>query len=231
MRRTWSAVLGLALASAVLTTAPAEAVTEQAVATFQINLIADEGPSPASGSPVGFDATLVSGDSPIAGVPVTLTARPAGAAAYATIGHGTTAADGTVRVRARMLKTSRIQWVFAGNAQYAATTSYGYLRAIGRKVTAHAEDGTLAGRQKAVVVGRATPKKAGLRVSLWRGYVPCLCVVTGTTRIAVATIRPDGTFRLSARFANPGAKKLYVKVNAGAGNDVGYSRYLRIRVR
>ena len=231
MRRTASMLLGLALAGSVLVTGPADAVTEQAESTFQIALVADEGPAPVSGSRLSFDAALVSGANPVDGVAVTLTARPYGATAYTVIGRGTTAADGTVSVAARLTTTARIQWVFAGDTEHAATTSVGYVRAIGRKVSAHAQDRSLAKRQKVVVVGKANPKKAGLAVSLWRGDVPCFCQGISSSRIAVGKIRPDGTFRLSARFARPGTKKLYVKVNAGAGNDVGYSRYLVIKVR
>lgn len=231
MRRTGSMLLGLALAGSLLVAGPADAVTEQAEATFQIALVADEGPAPVSGSRLRFDAALVSGEEPVDGVEVTLTARPYGASGYTAIGHGTTAADGSVSVDARLTTTARIRWVFAGDGEYAATTSDGYVRSIGRKVTAHAQDRSLTKRQKVVVVGRANPKKAGLGVSLWRGDVPCFCQGTSSARVAVGKIRPDGTFRLSARFARPGTKKLYVKVNAGAGNDIGYSRYLVIQVR
>jgi hypothetical protein len=225
-------LLGLALAGSVLVAGPAEAVpTPPAAPTFQIGIVADEGPAPASGSRLTFDAALVSGETAVDGVEVTLTARPYGATAFTTIGHGTTAADGTVSVAARLATTARIRWVFAGDDEHAATTSADYVRTIGRKVSARALDRSLTKRQKVVVVGRANPKKAGLAVSLWRGDIPCFCQGTSSSRIAVGRIRPDGTFRLTARFARAGTKKLFVKVNAGAGNDTGYSRYLVIKVR
>ncbi len=229
MRRALSALVGLVLATALGLIAPAYAAPAES--TFQVAIVVDEGPSPAAGTVQQFSANLTSGAMPIAGVPVTLTARPYGATAFTAIGHGTTDEDGDVTVSAALRRTSRIQWTFAGDGAHAATSSVAYLRPVGSRVAARALDRTLRGRQRVVVVGRAVPLKPGHRVSLWRGDIPCFCVGTSSTRIAAGTVRPDGTFRLTARFARPGVKKLYVKVNAGHGNDIGYSAYVRIRVR
>lgn len=231
MRRLLTVLAGLTLMlpvvalSGVAQAAPAET-------TFEVAIVVGEGPDQPAGR-FEFSANLVSGSDPVADAPVTLLGRAYGASSYSTLATATTGSDGYVHATAVLQRTTRYEWVYAGDATHAATTSSAFTQNVGTRVRAHAHDTSLRGRQPVVVDGRTSASKAGQRVSLWRGDVPCLCAPTGhtTARIGVATVRADGTFRLTARFARPGAKQLFVKVEAGHGTTAGYSRYLRIRVR
>lgn len=229
MRRILGVLLGPVLVGAVLAVPPAHAVVAES--SFEFGIVVGEGPAPTPGRQLTYGATLVSGSNPIPGVPVTLAAWPRGGTSFVPVGHGTTAADGTVSITVALRKTSVLRWEFGGTVDYEPSKSAGFTQEIGRRVPARVADSTVRGRQRVVVTGSALPLRPGLRVTLWRGTVPSMVVGTAPTRIAVGTIRSDGTFRLTARFAHPGAKKLYVRVAPGDGNAAGYSRYLRIQVR
>lgn len=231
MRRPLIGLVGLALLGATLSTGTALAVTTTPT-QFQIAIVAGEGDLPASGSKVEFDATLVDdADAPVAGAAVTLSVRPYGSSVFTPAAQAVTGTHGSVTVAIALTYTSAVRWSFAGDSEHAATTSPAYVQPMAPRIAAHANDTTLTARQQVVVVGRTGPNKAGNRVSLWRGDKPAFMPGLEMTRIGVGVIRPNGTFRLTARFAAAGVKRLYVKVNAGKGNGVGYSKYLRVRVR
>lgn len=231
MRRILTALLGLVLLGTALTVGAAHA-GDQTPSEFQIAIVVGEGELPSSGSTVAFDAALVdASQAPVAGVPVTLLVRPYGSSVFTPAAQVVTGADGSARAEVALRYTSAVHWSYDGSAEHAATTSAVYVQPIAPRVAAHAVDRTLRVRQRGIVVGRTGPNKAGNRVSLWRGDKPAFTPNQEMTRIAVGVVRADGTFRLTTRFAAAGVKRLYVKVNAGKGNGVGYSKYIRVRVR
>lgn len=231
MRRILTGLVGLVLVGPALANGVARAA-EATPTQFQIAIVVGEGGLPTAGSKVGFDATLVDdAQAPVAGVPVTLSVRPYGSSVYTPTAQAVTGADGYAAAAVVLQHTSAVRWSFAGDAEHAASTSPAYVQSIAPRIAAHAVDNTLKVRQQVVVVGRTGPNKAGNRVSLWRGDKPAFMPGLQMTRIAVGVVRPDGTIRLTARFAGAGVKRLYVKVNAGKGNGVGYSKYIRVRVR
>lgn len=231
MRRPVSSLVGAAvLAAAVWGAGVPEAVAAPAETHFSVAFVADEGPAPVTGTTFTFEARLVAGQDPVAGAAVTLAVRPYGASAFTKAADATTGPDGYVTAKVRLTRSSTLRWVYSGNAEY-TDASTAFVRTVGSRVHAAVRDASLARSQRVVVVGRTTPLKPGTAVSLWRGSVPCFCVDNVQTRIAVGRIAKDGTFRLTAKFANPGSKQLFVKVNAGGGTTTGYSKYLRVRVR
>ncbi|MCX6396409.1 MAG: hypothetical protein NTV23_07990 [Propionibacteriales bacterium] len=232
MRRVSGVLLGLVLVGAVVVAGGAAQAVLTVPSHFEIGIVAGEGPPPVAGSSFSFSATLVDeGQEPVAGVPVTLSARPYGSSTFITVAQAVTDDAGYARAEAVLRRTSVVRWSYAGNVEHGATTSAAYVTFVGSPVTAHATDATLRRQQQLVVVGRTAPSKAGSRVSLWRGDKPAFAPGLEMTRVAVGLVRSDGTFRLTTRFPHTGTKRLYVKVNAGHGNAEGYSKYLVVRVR
>lgn len=238
MLRTWrvalGSLLGPVLGLVLLATAWAVGPAYAAPATttqFAIYIVGD-GPVPAAGTSFSFDAQLLTPDdqAPVAGVPVTLEVRPYGGSAFAPVAHAVTDAAGQATARAVLYRNSAYRWSFAGTSGLAPTTSGSLVQEVGSRVTVRVADSSLTRRQRVVVSGRAAPLEPGHRVTLWRGDRPSMALGTSRTRIAVGVVGADGTFRLTARFAHRGLKKLYVLVSAGDGNAAGYSRYLRVRV-
>jgi hypothetical protein len=230
MRRT-SGLAGLFLLGVVALACPAQAVTSTPT-EFQVAVVVGEGPPPASGSRFDFYATLVDADQePVAGVPVTLSARPYGSATYAPVAHGFSGPDGSIRLDTVLRLSSQVRWSWTGDAEHTGATSASTYQPVGSRVRAHAADSTLVAGQKVVVLGGTGPAKPGNRVTLWRGDKPAFAPGLQMTRIATGVVGHDGRFRLSARFAHAGTKRIYVRVSAGSGNAEGFSPYLRIRVR
>lgn len=232
MRRATGGLAGLALLAVALVGGGVPAAwAAPAPSAILVAFVVDEGPAPVAGSKVWFDATLMSGDAPVGGAVLTLLARPYGATQFTPVAAAKTDPNGYASTRVALNRSSTVRWAYAGDAEHEPTTSQAFVRTVGSKVVARTADASLDSGQKLVVTGRSYPAKPGYGVSLWRGKIPCFCVGADSTRVAGAKIRPDGTFRLTVKFANPGSKQLYVKVNAGGGTTTGYSKYLRVRVR
>lgn len=231
MRRALICLLGLVLVAAMGGTGSAQARAAQQT-QFEVARVIEEGPPRAAGRSFSFLAALLDEDQrPVVGVPVTLLARGYGEADFSPVAETSTDEYGNVRAEAVLHRTSAVRWSFAGNSDYAASMSIPYSQNVGSRVTADAVDRTVARHRRVIVVGTSKPTKPGSRVSLWRGDKPAFMPGLQMARVAVGVVRANGTFRLSARFAGPGAKRLYVKVNAGHGTATGYSPYIRVRVR
>jgi hypothetical protein len=197
---------------------------------FRIVVI-DDLVTPVAGRPVTFDTTLLTTDnSPISAASVTLELRPYGSATT-TPATTTTDASGHAVVTVPLSRTTSYRWIFAGNGTYAPAASPTLVRGVAPRVTAHARDRTLHRGQRLVVRGRTFPAKAGCRVVLLRGRVRPLMVGPGPVRLARATVRADGSYRLVRRFHKPARMRVVVKVASCAGNDAGFSPHLRVRVR
>jgi hypothetical protein len=228
-----AAVAALCMLSAVFALGPflgPAGATSLTSTEFQIAIVADAGP-PVAGTRSYFYATLHSGTGPVSGVPVTLQGRSYGSTTFSALAHAVTDAYGGVSVTAVLRRTTALRWSYDGDSSYAGTVSHSYVQQVAPRVVAHAVDATLRAGQRVVVRGRTQPLKPGTRVSLWRGDRPAFAPDLHYVRIAVGAVHADGTFRLAAGFAHPGAARLYVKVNAGHGTTTGYSNYVRIRVR
>lgn len=231
MRRRFAGLAALLLVGLTVGMAPAGANVPSA-SHFDVFVVVGEGPPPPPGSTAEFSTQLLDAHQvPIAGAPVTIETRPFGSDSYSPVGQTTTGADGRADERLVIRRTSAVRWHFAGDADHVATTSASVVSSVGSPVTARVLDASLRRHQKVVVSGRTAKVKAGRQVSLWRGDKPAFAPGVQMTRVAVGVVRPDGTFRLTARFAHPGAKRLFVQVSPGGGYAVGYSRYLRLRVR
>lgn len=231
MRRLSVALTGLAVAGVVLVPVSADAVA--APSEFHIGIVADEGPAPAAGTVFGHQARLVSGgvDAPVAGAPVRLMVRPAGQSGFTVARTVTTDGDGYASASVKLVRTTAYRWEFAGTEDHAAATSPVLVDAVGSRVGVSQPKGPIRRGAKVVVTGTTYPAQPGKRVSLWKGDKPAFAPDLEMTRLAVGTVRADGSYRLVVRFARSGPKRLYVKVAAGGGNAAGYSRYVRIRVR
>jgi hypothetical protein len=199
--------------------------------TFRVTTV-DSLRAPVAGQPVVFDTTLVDpNQSPIAGASVSLEIRPYGASAFSTAKTTTTDADGHAAVSLVLTRTTAYQWTFTTDGQYESTSSPTLIRFIAPLVTAHARDRSLHRGQRLVVRGRTFPAKAGCRVVLLRGRVGPLVMGPPPVRLARSTVRADGSYRLAHRFHRKARMRVVVKVASCAGNEAGFSPYLRLRVR
>lgn len=241
MRRTLlSALTGIAVVLTGLVgtqAAVAEPATgTQAATTISYGVIVSDGGPLVAGETSSYDATLTkSADgSAIAGMPVILEARPAGAASFAQVASAVTDVYGEVTASTKLIRTSELRWRFAGDDSYQPTVTAAFVQPIATRVGIRGSDLSLRIGQRLVVTGRTFPAKPGTRVTLWRGRYE-LGYVAGPepvhVRIAVGVVRADGSIRFVHRFAHTGTKRLYLRVAAGGGNIAGYSRYLVVRVR
>lgn len=229
MRRLPAVLTGLIAATVLLVPVAADAVP--AASEFQIGIVANEGPAPAAGTVLDHQARLVSGDAPVAGASVRLMVRPAGQRAFTPGRTVTTDADGVASASVRMVRTTAYRWEFAGTEEHEAVTSPVFVDPVGSRVGIATARGPVRRGHRVVLVGRTYPAQPGKRVSLWRGDKPAFAPDLTMTRLAVGTVRADGSYRLVVRFRYRGPKRIYTRVAPGGGNATGYSRYVRIRVR
>ncbi|MFL6061578.1 MAG: hypothetical protein ACJ72E_10125 [Marmoricola sp.] len=228
MRRVLSVLAGLLVVVAATSAAHA---ADPKPTQIDFAIVISEGPPPAAGHRFDYQATLSSESVPLAGADVDLLVRPFGSSTFSVARHVVSDAQGAVSASVVLTRTSQVRWAYTGVGPYASTESFAYHQDVGAPVRARAQDTTLRGRQQAVVTGRTDRVKAGMRVTLMRGQVPCFCPGATSVRVAGATVRRDGTFRFAVRFAHPGAKRLFVRVAPGRGTSLGYSRYVVIHVR
>jgi hypothetical protein len=233
MGRTWRTLAAAgALAAAGLAPGAALAATGDPAATeIYVAVVAPEGPAAPAGSVFDLHAQLAAGQDPVAGKPVTLLLRPAGAPGFTPARTVTSGADGSLDAAVRLDRSTAYRWDFAGDGDFAASTSHPLVQQVGSRVHARAAR-TVVGRHDLVrITGTTAPVRPGRRVSLWRGDKPVFGPELHMTRLAVGAVRSDGTLRLAVRFAHAGTKRLYVRVAGGGGNAPGFSGYLRVRVR
>ncbi|MFL6158972.1 MAG: hypothetical protein ACJ72D_23025 [Marmoricola sp.] len=228
MRRRTTAVLVAMLAGMAVATPAGAAPT--APSEVLVSVVADEAP-PVSGQAVSFEAALVSAGNPVAGATLTLMGSPWGTSGYAPLASTTTDSTGAGHLAAVLRSTTRLYWSYAGDGVHEATQSPVFVQNVAAAVTAHLRAPSVRSHHRFVVVGR-TSGRPGQRVSLWRGRVPApLSDGAAPHRVATGVVGADGRLRLTARFARPGTRTLFVKVAAGPANAAGYSRYLHVRVR
>lgn len=211
--------------------APLPAASAAPAQSFFAIAVIDELVAPVAGQSVTFDTTLMGDGGPIGDATVSLEIRPYGAAAFSTAATATSDAGGNVAVRLTLTRTTAYRWTFSGNDDFAPTTSPTLVRGIAPRVTAHARDRSLHRGQRLVVRGRTFPAKAGCRVVLLRGRVGPLVMGPPPVRLARSTVRADGSYRLAHRFHKKARMRVVVKVASCAGNEAGFSPYLRLRVR
>lgn len=231
--RTWGALaaVGTLVLAPLTAGAAGAAVAEKAATDIYVAIVATEGPAAPAGTVFEYSAQLVSGANPVAGVPVTLMIRPAGAPDFTAAKTVQSGPDGGVEASVRLNRSTAYRWDFDGNDAFAASRSQAFVQQVGSRVRVATKHLTVRHGRRVVITGTTTPVQPGRHLSLWRGDKPDFAPDLHMTRIATGTVRPDGTLRLVVRFARAGAKRLYVKVNGGGGNAAGYSNYLHIRVR
>lgn len=221
----------VALGCSIVVDAGVAAAADPGPTSFGILLLADA-PIPAAGSRVSFTGRLSSGAAPVVGRAAQLWVRPAGQDQFVLAATATTDAYGGVNARVALDHNALVHWVFSGDAEYAASRTTDLRQRVATRVGARLDDSTLSVRQRLVVRGTTFPAKPGHTVSLWSGNAP---VVYGPyqdppTRLAVATVRADGSYRLVTRFGRVGHRKLFVRVSGGDGNTRGFSRYRYVEV-
>jgi hypothetical protein len=206
---------------------PARAADSTTIYTLQIGDLSPR----LAGQPTDFAAVLATGTTPLAGEPLTLWLKPYGASAFSVAGHATTDADGYAVAWSTLASNAAVKWTFDGDGAYPASESAPYVVQISPRVTRHVNDRTLRRGQRLVVRGRSIPAKPGCTVKLWRGELRPLVQGPKPVRLAVSTVRADGSYRLVHRFHRKMRMRIAVTVSACAGNARGLSSYVGIRVR
>jgi hypothetical protein len=198
-------------------------------ATDVFPLIVDDLGSHLAGQPTQFTAVLVDHDSPVPHAVLSLWLQPSGADAYKA-GEATTDDAGTASVVAVLDRNAAVQWRVGDSAQ-ASIVSTPYVVQIAPVITRHAHDRTLRRGQRLVVRGTTFPVKAGCAVELWRGELRPLATGPKPVRLARATVRPDGSYRLVHRFHHRLRARVAVLVPDCGDNARGLSAYLGVKVR
>jgi hypothetical protein len=212
--------------------APLPAASAAPVQSVFAVVVTDALVAPVAGQSVAFDTTLMAGNDRIGNVTVSLEIRPYGASAFSTARTTRTDSAGHAAVSLVLTRTTAYRWTFPGvQDMYDPTTSPVTVRFVAPRVRAHARDRTLHRGQRLIVRGKTYPAKAGCRVVLLRGRVQPLTAGPRPVRLARATVRDDGSYRLVRRFHKKMKMRVVVKVASCAGNEAGYSPYLRVRVR
>jgi hypothetical protein len=228
--RRMAAVLALVLASLLaVPVLPADAGPADSTAIY-VTVVEALSP-PVAGRPTDFMATLASGDTVLPGKELTLWLKPYGSTTFSQAGQATTDASGSVAVWATLQRNAVVEWRFAGADTYAASTSTPYVVQISPRVTIRVNDRTLRRGQRFVVRGRSFPAKPGCVAKLWRGELRPLVEGPAPVRLATATVRADGSYRLVHRFKKKRRMRVAVTISACSGNARGLSSYVGIRVR
>jgi hypothetical protein len=194
-------------------------------------LVLDDLGSHLAGQPTEFVATLVDAEKPVPHAMLTLWLQPAGSSSFVQVGQAATDDNGTATVQAVLDRNAVVQWSFGGSLEHGPSTSAPYVVQIAPVITRHANDRTLRRGQRLVVRGATSPAKPGCAVELWRGELRPLAVGPKPVRLARATVRADGSYRLVHRFHHRLRARIAVVVPACADNGAGLSTYLGLRVR
>jgi hypothetical protein len=211
--------------------APLPAASALAQSEFRI-VVVDDLVAPVADQPITFDTMLLTTDNaPISPASVSLEIRPYGTSVFTTAATTSTDASGHAAVTLRLSRTTAYRWTFSGDNDFTGTSSEPVVQSVAPRVTARAHDRTLRRGQRLVVRGRTFPVKAGCRVTLWRGELRPLILGPKPVRLARATVRADGSYRLVHRFHKKARMRVVVKVASCAGNSAGLSPHLRVRVR
>jgi hypothetical protein len=209
---------------------PAMAAPAGAPATIYVSMVSDLSPRLA-GRSSDFTAVLGSGGTPVPNETLTLWLRPEGTADFVAAGQGLTDGSGRVTVWATLERNAVAHWTLEPSASYDAGPTPDFGVEIAPRVTARAHDRTLRRGQRLVVTGRTFPAKAGCPVALWKGQRRPLTVGPAPVRLARASVRPDGSYRLVRRFHKVATMHVSVTVSPCAGNGRGVSPAITIRVR
>lgn len=215
------------VAASLAAVGPARAADPTTIYTLQVGDLGQR----LAGRPTDFTAVLAAGTTPLAGEQLTLWLKPYGASSFSVAGHATTDATGYAVAWATLATNAEVQWTFAGDASHLASVSTPYVVQISPRVTRHVNDRTLRRGQRLVVRGRSIPAKPGCAVKLWRGELRPLVTGPKPVRLAVSTVRADGSYRLVHRFHRATRMRIAVTVSPCAGNARGLSSYVTIRVR
>lgn len=184
-----------------------------------------------AGQPTEFTARLVDSDTPVPQALLTLWLQPSGSSDWQEAGRATTDDSGTATVSVVLDRNAAVQWRVGEASDQAQMVSTPYVVQIAPVITRHASDRTLHRGQRLVVRGRTFPVKAGCAVELWRGELRPLAAGPKPVRLARATVRADGSYRLVHRFHHRLRARIAVVVPACADNGAGLSAYLGLRVR
>jgi hypothetical protein len=184
-----------------------------------------------AGQPTEFTAMLVDSDTPVPHALLSLWLQPSGSSDWQEAGRATTDDSGRATVVTVLERNAAVQWRVGESAEPAQLVSTPYVVQIAPVITRRANDRTLHRGQRLVVRGHTYPVKAGCAVELWRGELRPLVVGPKPVRLARATVRADGGYRLVHRFHHRLRARIAVVVPACADNGAGLSAYLGLRVR
>ena len=226
MRRTvLAAVVALATAPA-LAVLPADAGTPAAtsVSASVGYLTSSTTRTVVNGESVTVSGTFKVGGSPTSGVSVDLWAKRWGGT-WTRISSDTTDASGKLHLTRVPSKQTYFQWRFPGDASRAASTSNTVTVKVATRVGIRVADSSLSSGQRLVATGGTRPAKPGETAILW-SHRP-----TSRTKLATATVRRDGTYRLTKVLRTRASYSVYVTVSGGGGNLLGTSDHRTVTVR
>ncbi|HSV39334.1 MAG TPA: hypothetical protein VLI04_11295 [Nocardioidaceae bacterium] len=200
-----------------------------------ISLLAVDPSLKRAGESFPLHAGLHTGKLPVVGKLLTLQIKRYGADTFQHAGSATTDVNGTATVQVPgRERTFRFRWVFAGSDPYTPSVSGVGVQTIGSLATIRVSDRTPAAGQAIVIKGRTRPAKPGHKVWLYRGFsahggMP-IPGQPDPVLLATRKVRADGTYRFRFTFPNPGARRLFVDVQRGDGNGLGFSdpRYINV---
>lgn len=155
---------------------------------------------------------------PVAGRTVSLEARALRGGPWRAVSSGPTDALGGRTVTVKPTSSTSYRWVFAGDVYFGSSDSRAVAVKVRTRVAARAPASVTAGR-RITVVGRTTPRRRGVEVTLWR---------LGPTRqlLDTATVGRRGRFALQTPPASPGRWTLVVTAARTSTNEPGRSRKL-----
>lgn len=154
-----------------------------------------------------------------------LEAKRYGSSTFTQIATAETGAEGgPATADVTPTKRTAYRWRYQGSESTEGSSSETFRVEVRTAVAARPVSTVVSVSDPVVVRGATTPKKPGYTARLWR------TTANGPVRLASATIKRDGTFRLEANPGKTGTWKLYVTVPAGDGNLAGKSGTKRVYV-
>ena len=163
----------------------------------------------------------------VGGTAVHLEVKAYGSDQWTEVAVVTSSDSGALARKVGPLRRAEYRWVFVGEEfgdVYADDTSPVQVIRVRTGLTAVVTDPTIQRGQKIVVVGATKPAKPGQVVTLWRK------TSTGKVQLAAATVRSDGTYKVSATASRRGEWKVFTTIPASPGNLAGTSLARTVKI-
>lgn len=220
---------GVFVASSVLIAGPALAAP--APSHWELAAVSELSP-PVAGDTVELYADLHSDSSAIVGKSATLLTRTVGSGdPFKPVATVMTDDQGRAAASLKLVRNTAYRWHFAGDSDFAASSTGTLIQQVASKVVAHGTDLTLRPGQALAMFGKSYPGKAYHRVRLWMGEIPRpLVQQPDPVLLTTGRVHADGTFRLTRSFSSTGWKRLYIAIDGDQQNSTGFSNYVVVKV-